>query len=111
MQIDNGQHVFMRCCAAYRALLARIGSERSVSLQQRLRVPVLSPGRPPAVLRRGVLPAPLHMLGSLARYRHLSGSERLRAVRAAIALSRLDPQADALDRLTFAQWLAARAQG
>jgi phytoene dehydrogenase-like protein len=24
--IDNGQHVFLRCCAAYRALLARGGA-------------------------------------------------------------------------------------
>src|SRR5207253_1789385 len=77
-------------CAAYRALLARIGSGPRVLLQPRLRVPVLSPGRPAAVLRRGILPAPLHMLGSLARYRHLRPRERLRAVRAAIALSRLD---------------------
>ena len=111
MQIDNGQHVFMRCCAAYRALLARIGSGPRVLLQPRLRVPVLSPGRPAAVLRRGILPAPLHMLGSLARYRHLRPRERLRAVRAAIALSRLDLGEPALDGLTFAQWLAARGQG
>jgi len=111
MQIDNGQHVFMRCCLAYRSLLARIGSDAMVSLQPRLRVPVLSPGRPPAVLRRGILPAPLHMLGSLARYRHLPRRERLRAVRAAIALSRLDLGEAALDSLTFSRWLAARGQG
>src|SRR5438552_18800073 len=65
MQIDNGQHVFMRCCGAYRALLARLGSERSVSLQRRLDVPVLSPGAGTARLRRGLLPAPLHLSGSL----------------------------------------------
>ena len=28
LHIDNGQHVFMRCCTAYRALLERIGSAR-----------------------------------------------------------------------------------
>ena len=27
LEIDNGQHVFLRCCTAYRALLARLGSE------------------------------------------------------------------------------------
>ncbi len=28
LQMDNGQHVFLRCCGAYRALLARLGSEQ-----------------------------------------------------------------------------------
>ena len=111
MQIDNGQHVFMRCCGAYRALLARLGSEGGVLLQRRLRVPVLTPGGTAAELGRRSLPAPLHMLGSLLRYRHLPLAERMRAVRAAIALTRLDPRDDELDRLAFADWLEARGQG
>jgi squalene-associated FAD-dependent desaturase len=110
MQIDNGQHVFMRCCEAYRGLLARLGSEHSVVLQRRLRVPVLSPGRRPAELGRGVLPAPLHMTGSLARYRHLTPTQRLRAAWAALALARLDARDQRLDRVTFAEWLARHAQ-
>ena len=31
LRIDNGQHVFLRCCDAYRALLARLGSDRAIS--------------------------------------------------------------------------------
>jgi squalene-associated FAD-dependent desaturase len=110
MQIDNGQHVFMRCCIAYRQLLARIGSEHSVFLQPRLRVPVLSPGARKAELSRGLLPAPMHMARSLARYRHLSFGQRLGALRAAVALLRLDPHDRALDRVTFADWLARHGQ-
>jgi squalene-associated FAD-dependent desaturase len=111
LAIDNGQHVFMRCCRAYRALLARLGSEHSVFLQPRLRVPVLTPGGPTAELSRGSMPAPLHMAGSLLRYRHLRPLQRLLAARAALALSRLDPSEEALDRVTFADWLARRGQG
>ncbi|MHB8492472.1 MAG: NAD(P)-binding protein, partial [Solirubrobacteraceae bacterium] len=44
VQVDNGQHVFMRCCTAYRGLLARLGSEAGVRLQRRLEVPVMTPG-------------------------------------------------------------------
>ncbi|HEY8493296.1 MAG TPA: FAD-dependent oxidoreductase, partial [Myxococcota bacterium] len=39
LEVDNGQHVFMRCCTAYRGFLARLGVERLVTLQPRLAVP------------------------------------------------------------------------
>jgi len=49
MHFDNGQHVFLRCCSAYRSLLARLGSEHHVSVQERLEIPVLSPRAPRAL--------------------------------------------------------------
>jgi squalene-associated FAD-dependent desaturase len=111
MQLDNGQHVFLRCCVAYRALLARLGSERLTSVQPRLEIPVLKPGHEPVLLRRGALPAPAHLAGALARYPHLTLRERLGAARAALGLMRLDPDEPALDTQTFGAWLARRGQG
>jgi squalene-associated FAD-dependent desaturase len=111
LKIDNGQHVFMRCCVAYRGLLARLGAEQSLFLQKRLRVPVLSPSGRKATLGRGTLPAPLHMAGSLARYGHLSLPRRLGAMRAALALGRLDPGEPGLDELSFSAWLERHGQG
>ncbi len=111
LRVDNGQHVFLRCCLAYRALLARLGSERLTAVQPRLDIPVLKPGRPPARLRRGSLPAPLHLAGALARYPHLTLPERAGAVRATLALMRLRPEDPALDGLTFGEWLADHGQG
>jgi squalene-associated FAD-dependent desaturase len=111
MQLDNGQHVFLRCCVAYRALLARLGSERLTSVQPRLEIPVLKPGHEPVLLRRGALPAPAHLAGALARYPHLTPRERLGAARAALGLMRLDPDDPALDMQTFGAWLARRGQG
>ncbi len=111
LEMDNGQHVFLRCCAAYRALLARLGSDHLVSVQPRLDIPVLRPGHRPARLRRSGLPAPLHLAGALALYPHLSPAERLRAARAAGALARLDPDDPRLDRVTFGEWLARHGQG
>ncbi|MFI4984688.1 MAG: hydroxysqualene dehydroxylase HpnE [Solirubrobacterales bacterium] len=111
LQIDNGQHVFMRCCTTYRALLERLGSERSVSVQRRLSVPVLSPGRRMALLARNALPAPLHMAGALARYHHLTVSQRIGAARAALALARMDARCEGLDELSFGDWLGGRGQG
>ena len=43
LHIDNGQHVFLRCCTAYLAFLGRIGSAGDVELQDRLDVTVLRP--------------------------------------------------------------------
>jgi len=111
LYIDNGQHVFLRCCTAYRGLLARLGSERGVVLQRRLQIPVLSPGEEPVVLRRSPLPAPLHLVGALMRYRHLTFAQRLRAARAAGALGRLDPCDETLEHQTLGEWLAEHGQG
>jgi squalene-associated FAD-dependent desaturase len=111
LRMDNGQHVFLRCCEAYRALLARLGSEHLTAIQPRLEIPVLKPGRPPALLRRGSLPAPLHLAGALARYPYLSLAERAGAARAALGLMRLHPEDPALDGISFGEWLAARGQG
>jgi hydroxysqualene dehydroxylase len=108
---DNGQHVFMRCCTEYRAFLDRIGSADKVTLQDRMDVPVRRPGGPTSGLRRVRLPAPLHLAPALATYRHLSLAERIRAVRTALALRRLDPGDRSLDEQTFGQWLEAHGCG
>jgi squalene-associated FAD-dependent desaturase len=69
----------------------------------------MKPGAPTVRLRRGALPAPLHLAGSLLRYRHLSLAQRLGAARAALALTRLRP--GRLDDQTFGEWLARHGQG
>jgi squalene-associated FAD-dependent desaturase len=111
LPIDNGQHVFLRCCHAYRGLLARLGSEQRVRVQRCLEIPVVSPGGEMTVLRRSTrLPAPLHLAGALLRYQHLSVPERVRAAWAARALGRLDPSDPELDRRTLGDWLSQHGQ-
>ncbi len=105
--LDNGQHVFLRCCTAYRGLLVRLGSEQRVTLQPRLEIPVLSPHRRGVVLRRNGLPAPLHLAGALLCYSHLTWAQRLSAARAALALGRLD-LSNASG--TLGEWLVAHGQ-
>jgi squalene-associated FAD-dependent desaturase len=107
---DNGQHVFLRCCTAYRGFIDRIGATGQVFLQDRLDVPVLAPGGARASIKRSALPAPLHMAGSLGTYRHLSVRERVRLVRPALALRRLDPDDASLDNVSFGDWLADHGQ-
>ena len=108
--IDNGQHVLLRCCTAYRALLARLGVEQLVPIQPRLRIPILREGGRPAFLERAPLPAPLHLVQTLLRYPLLERHERVRAVLAASALRSLDPADRALDVQSFGAWLGAHGQ-
>ncbi|OIV35825.1 phytoene dehydrogenase [Mangrovactinospora gilvigrisea] len=127
LDVDNGQHVFLRCCTAYRDLLDRIGGTEHVDIQRRLDVPVVSvpPARPaeggvqrlPGAeefrygrLGRVGLPVPLHLAGSLARYPHMSPVERALAAKAALALRGLDPADPELDRRSFGDWLREQRQ-
>ncbi|TCC48920.1 FAD-dependent oxidoreductase [Kribbella capetownensis] len=109
--IDNGQHVFLRCCTSYLGLLDRLGVRDHVHLQPRLDVPVRS-GRHAGLgrIRRTKMPAPLHLGRALATYRWLSFSERMQAVRAALALGRVDREDAATDAQSFGAWLAAHGQ-
>jgi squalene-associated FAD-dependent desaturase len=109
--VDNGQHVFLRCCTSYLALLDRLGVSDKVAVQPRLSIPTRTPGADaPVWLRRGDLPAPLHLAGSLLRYSPLRPGERARFALAALALRRVDPSADSTDRQSFGDWLRRHGQ-
>jgi squalene-associated FAD-dependent desaturase len=108
--LDNGQHVFLRCCDAYRGLLERLGSAGETVLQDRLEIPVLAPGRPTAWLRRTALPAPLHLSKALLRYSHLKPLERIAAARAALKLARVDPEDPNAEQRSFGDWLTEQRQ-
>jgi squalene-associated FAD-dependent desaturase len=107
---DNGQHVFMRCCTEYRALLGRLGVADLVVLQDRMTVPVLGPNGTTSVIRRSALPAPFHLGASLLRYRHLPMRDRLGLGPAVRALMKVDPDDPATDTTTFGAWLRAHHQ-
>ncbi|MCG8591553.1 MAG: hydroxysqualene dehydroxylase HpnE, partial [Proteobacteria bacterium] len=107
---DNGQHVFLRCCHAYRGFLDRVGASDRVWLQPRLAIPVLSPERGTVWLARDRLPTPLHMARSLLGYRHLPLRARFRIGWAAAQLGRLDPDDPQLDEQTLGDWLVRHGQ-
>lgn len=111
LRVDNGQHVFLRCCTSYLALLDRLGVTDRVELQPRLAIPILTPGaQAPVWLRRSGLPAPLHLTRSLLAYRPLNLLERVRFALAAVALRRVDPRAEATDEQDFGTWLRRHGQ-
>ncbi|HEV7203230.1 MAG TPA: hydroxysqualene dehydroxylase HpnE [Jatrophihabitans sp.] len=111
LTVDNGQHVFLRCCTAYRTLLTRLGVTDHVVLQPHLDIPVLRPdGRQARLSRLPAVPAPAHLGASLAGYGLLSARDRLRVARGAAALRRLDPTDRSLDRQALGAFLRRHGQ-
>jgi squalene-associated FAD-dependent desaturase len=110
IRADNGQHVFLRCCTDYRALVSELDAEDLVILQPRLEIPVLAPGGRRAWLRRTDLPAPLHLAGSMLRYPYLSVRERASVAWAMQRLRAVDIEDPANDERSFGDWLRAHGQ-
>lgn len=113
--LDTGQHVFLRCCTAYRGFLRRLGVEQLTELQDRLDVPVIH-GNGNSVstshLRRSSLPLPppTHLTGGLLRYDVMPLADRLRSVPAVLALRGLNQLDPAVDAESFGGWLAKHGQ-
>jgi squalene-associated FAD-dependent desaturase len=114
MTVDNGQHVYMRCCTEYRSLLRRLGTEALAPLRSPLRVPVVSPGRRGVrtawIFRDGLRP-PFHLARALLGYRHVPAVERLQLLRAVLALQALRLEDSSLDETSFADFLERTRQG
>jgi squalene-associated FAD-dependent desaturase len=109
LAIDTGQHVFLRCCTAYRGLLDRLGMAAHAPLQPRFDITVVSPEKR-ARMRRRRAPAPFHMLPALLGYPFLNLSERTRISRAALAFKRLKEADPKTDEIRLGDWLAAHGQ-
>ncbi len=110
-QIDNGQHVFMRCCTAYTDFIHAVGTMGLMYEQSALRVEVRNPDGRSGVLSAAPLPAPLHLVPSFLRYPHISWRDKLRAVPALLRIQReRDHQRPELTEMSFEEWLRANGQ-
>ena len=111
VQVDNGQHVFMGCCAAYIDFLRAIGTLDRTVKQDRLRVEVRSPVGKVGVLSAAPLPAPLHLFPSFLRYPHLGWRDKLRASPALLRIRmEREPNRDELRAMSFEDWLRRNGQ-
>ena len=113
MELDNGQHVFLRCCTEYIDFLNKIEAFAQTTLQQRLHVTVADrDGKRGALSSTPFLPAPLDVLPSLLLYRHLRPMDRLRVIRGMISIRRTnrERERDRLESMSFRDWLLQHGQ-
>jgi squalene-associated FAD-dependent desaturase len=105
VEVDNGQHVYLGCCAAFIRFVGRLGLADRLRLQPRFEVVLLRRGAAPCRLRARDWPAPLHLLPILVGHRHLAWPDRLRV---AWAIGRAGVGSGGA--ASFADWLARHQQ-
>ena len=110
-EVDNGQHVFLKCCTYYIRFLQKLGVWQKTRLQKRLQVTVIDPRTGACTLEGSSLPAPFHLLPSFLRFRHLSPLDRVRAVYAMLSILFTDRTKNKeLDSISFYRWLKDHGQ-
>ncbi|MCY4575614.1 MAG: hydroxysqualene dehydroxylase HpnE, partial [Chloroflexi bacterium] len=113
MELDNGQHVFLRCCTEYIDFLNKIEAFAQTTLQERLHVTVADrDGKRGSLSSTRFLPAPLDVLPSLLLYRHLGPMNRIRVVRGMMSIRRTDRERERerLESMSFRDWLLQHGQ-
>jgi len=110
-EVDNGQHVFLKCCTHYIRFLQRLGVWDKTRLQKRLRVTVIDPRTGASTLEGSSLPAPFHLLPSFLRFRHLPPPDKVRAAYAMLSILFTDrTKNNKLDSISFCRWLKDHGQ-
>jgi len=104
-RIDNCQHVLLRCFTNLLDFYRRVGAADKIRFYDEIHF--VQPGGRVDTLKRGPLPVPLHLLGSLARFSALDIADRWSVMTALLALRREKTRTD-LDGFSMGEWLAKR---
>jgi squalene-associated FAD-dependent desaturase len=112
--IDNGQHLMMGCYHRTLGFLEKIGSLDKLKFQPDPQVDFLQEGADGEVTRASFkcppLPAPLHLLGGLARLKTIGWGDRLRALGVGLAVRATGGDRDKLADITVREWLDSLGQ-
>jgi zeta-carotene desaturase len=105
--VDNCQHVLLKCCVNLLDFYRRLGVLNKIRFYDRFTW--IEPGGHRSVLKRGMLPAPMHFAGSFLRLKFLGPRDKLGI---AIAMNRIpwEIKRRDLENLTMLQWLEEKKQ-
>jgi hydroxysqualene dehydroxylase len=112
--IDNGQHLMMGCYHRTLGFLEKIGSLDKLKFQPDPQVDFLQEDGDGEVTRASFkcppLPAPLHLLGGLARLKTIGWGDRLRALGVGLAVRATGGDRNKLAEITVREWLDSLGQ-
>ncbi|HEY7303896.1 MAG TPA: hydroxysqualene dehydroxylase HpnE [Bryobacteraceae bacterium] len=106
--IDNCQHVLLRCCTNLQDFYKRLGVADRIHFYREFYW--IEPGGRISVMRRGMLPAPLHFTGSFAKLKFLSLSDKTSLAGALLAVKYEYGKRADLDRISMLEWLREKRQ-
>ena len=106
--IDNCQHILLRCCTNLIDFYERLGVAGRIHFYREFNW--IEPGGRTSVMKRGILPAPLHFTESFATLRFLSLADKLSIARAFLAAKREYGKRRDLDRINMLAWLREKKQ-
>ncbi len=106
--IDNCQHVLLACFTNLLDLYRRLGVEDRVRFHREYYF--VEPGGRVSVLRRGALPAPLHLSSSFLGLKFLGAADKLAVARGLAAIFLEHTRRKDLDRITMLDWLKEKRQ-
>jgi len=106
--IDNCQHILLRCCVNLLDLYRRLGVENKIRFHREFHF--IEPGGRVSILKRGLLPAPAHFLGSFLKLKFLGIQDKVAIARAIDAIPRERRTRTDLDRITMLDWLREKRQ-
>jgi len=106
--IDNCQHILLRCCVNLLDFYTRLGVRDRIRFHREFYF--LEPGGRLSILRRGRLPAPFHFTGSFLRMHCLNRHDKVRIARALLAIRRERTRRKDLDRISMLDWLLQKRQ-
>lgn len=106
--VDNCQHVSLRACTELDRFFREIGAQDLIRYHRQ--IPFLDERGELSVLESSPLPAPLHFLPSLIRFRALRWGEKFQLARAMFAIWRMRTIPPLLESLDFRYWLEQHGQ-
>lgn len=107
-EIDNCQHILLRCCVNLLDFYRRLGVADRIAWHKEFHF--IEPGGRVSHLVAGAFPAPLHFTESFSRAKWLTLSEKLALGRAMLALRSERATRGDLARITMLDWLREKNQ-
>ena len=106
--IDNCQHILLRCCTNLLDFYRRLNVADQIHFYKEFYW--IEPGGRMSVMKRGLLPAPLHFTASFAKLRFLSAADKMSVAGALLAVKYEYGKRADLDRISMADWLREKKQ-